>query len=288
MRVGSPETEIACSALRSAGYGVLPSVREESCPYVVLPDIFDELWASRSRNARQQVRSRRRDLDLAGKVRFRTACDGSDVERDFDALFGSRRPAGKDERELPAIANHPGARSFYYGFYAGRPSAAGCGCICRTQRDPDRGEPGRCFGGEGFFLKTAFDESYAQLAQELWSWPRCCERLVRKVWGHGPAGRADQYKMRWTDRTRPRQRLRVYRGPVGRIAHGGWNGISAPQACRVAGPSTDGIRNCATSWARTAPVERRGHTAGGRPRPDHEARTCRRARQRRSNVASAR
>ena len=109
LRVGSPETEIACDALRSAGYGVLPSVREESCPYVVLPDTFDELLASRSRNARQQVRSRRRDLDRAGKVRFRTTCAGSQLERDFDA-FVRLEASGWKGREGTAIASRPGAR----------------------------------------------------------------------------------------------------------------------------------------------------------------------------------
>ena len=53
-----------------------------------------------------------------------------------------------------------------------------------------------------------------------------CEEGLR---GMDLLGRADQYKMRWTDRTRPRQRLRVYRGPVGRIAQRGWNGIAHPR-----------------------------------------------------------
>ena len=230
MRVGSPETEIACSALRSAGYGVLPSVREESCPYVVFPDTFDELLASRSRNARQQVRSRRRDLDRAGKVRFRTTCDGSDVERDFDA-FVRLEASGWKGREGTAIASHPGARSFYYGFVR-RAAERGWLRLHLLELNGTliAGSLVVAFGGEGFFVKTAFDESYAQLAPGVVLMAEmlraACEEGLR---GMDLLGRADQYKMRWTDRTRPRQRLRVYRGPVGRIAQRGWNEIAHPR-----------------------------------------------------------
>jgi CelD/BcsL family acetyltransferase involved in cellulose biosynthesis len=230
MRVGSAETEIACSALRSAGYGVLPSVREESCPYVVLPDTFDELLASRSRNARQQVRSRRRDLDRAGKVRFRTTCGGSDLDHDFDA-FVRLEASGWKGREGTAIASRPASRSFYYGFV---PQAAERGWLRLHLLELDgtliAGSLVVAIGGEGFFLKTAFDESYAQLGPGVVVMAEmlrvACEEGLR---GMDLLGRADQYKMRWTDRTRPRQGLRAYRGLVGRIAQRGWNGMAHPR-----------------------------------------------------------
>jgi hypothetical protein len=230
MRVGSPETEIACSALRSAGYGVLPSVREESCPYVVLPRNFDELLASRSRNARQQVRSRRRDLHRAGKVRFRTTSDGTEVERDFDA-FVRLEASGWKGREGTAITSHPGASSFYHAFVR---RAAECGWLRLHLLELNgiliAGSLVVAFGGEGFFIKTAFDESYAQLAPGAVLMAEmlraACEEGLR---GMDLLGRADQYKMRWTESTRPRQHLRVYRGPVGRIAQRGWNGIAHPR-----------------------------------------------------------
>ena len=230
MRVGSSGAEIACNALRSAGYGVLPSVREESCPYVVLPGTFDELLASRSRNARQQVRSRRRDLDRAGKVGFRTTCDESDLEPDFDA-FVRLEASGWKGREGTAIASHPKARSFYDGFV---PLAAERGWLRLHLLELDgtliAGTLVVAFGGEGYFLKTGFDESYAQLGPGVVIMAEmlraACEEGLR---GMDLLGRADQYKMRWTDTTRPRQRLRVFRGPVGRIAQRGWNGIAHPR-----------------------------------------------------------
>jgi CelD/BcsL family acetyltransferase involved in cellulose biosynthesis len=230
MRVGSPGTEIACNALRSAGYGVLPSVREESCPYVAFPGTFDELLASRSRNARQQVRSRRRDLDRAGKVSFRTTCSGSGLERDFDA-FVRLEASGWKGREGTAIASRPESRSFYYAFVR---EAAECGWLRLHLLELDgtlvAGSLVLAFGGEGFFLKTGFDESRAQLGPGVVIMAEmlraACEEGLR---GMDLLGRADQYKMRWTDTTRPRQRLRVYRGPVGRIAQRGWNGIAHPR-----------------------------------------------------------
>jgi CelD/BcsL family acetyltransferase involved in cellulose biosynthesis len=53
-----------------------------------------------------------------------------------------------------------------------------------------------------------------------------CEEGLR---GMDLLGRADQYKMRWTDTTRPRQRLRVFRGPAGRIAERAWKAIAHPR-----------------------------------------------------------
>jgi CelD/BcsL family acetyltransferase involved in cellulose biosynthesis len=230
MRVGSAETEIACQALTSAGYGVLASVREEACPYVVLPGTFEELLASRSRNARQQVRSRRRDLDRAGTVQFRTACCGSDVERDFEA-FVRLEASGWKGREGTAIASKPEASSFYQGFVR-RAAERGWLRLHLLELDGTliAGSLVVAFGGEGFFLKTAFDESYAQLGPGVVVMAEmlraACEEGLR---GMDLLGRADQYKMRWTDTTRPRQRLRMYRGPVGRIAQRAWNGTAHPR-----------------------------------------------------------
>ena len=145
-------------------------------------------------------------------------------------LFGSKRPAGKGVRELPLPVARRG-RAFYDGFLR---EAAERGWVRLHLLELDgtliAGSLVIAFGGEGFFLKTGFDESYAQLGPGVVLMAEmlrvACEEGLR---GMDLLGRADQYKMRWTDRTRPRQRLRVYRGPIGRVAQRGWNGIAHPR-----------------------------------------------------------
>lgn len=228
--VGSRETQIACEALADAGYGVLPSVRESACPYITLPGSFDELLASRSRNTRKQLRKRQRELQAAGEVSLRTSHGGPDFERDFDSFLRVEASGWKGEQGT-AILSNAASETLYRGFAR---ALAEQGWLRLYLLELDQkviaGQLAAALGGEMFLLKTGFDESRATLSPGfVLAAEVLTQAIAEGLRGVDMQGRADDYKMIWADTVRPRQRLRVYRGPVGRVAQRGWDSVLHPK-----------------------------------------------------------
>jgi CelD/BcsL family acetyltransferase involved in cellulose biosynthesis len=225
LRVGSSEMQLARDVLGRAGYGVLPSVRENSCPYVVFPASFDDLLASRSRNARQQVRSRARQLDHAGKVSFRLTTGGPRLERDLES-FLRVEASGWKGRGGTAIVNRPTRLAIYRKFVREAAERHWLRLhLLELDGEVIAGTLAIAIGGEGFFMKTGFDESWASLSPGSVLTAEVLRAAIDEgLRGMDMLGGADPYKMRWTEKVRPRQRLRVYRGPIGRAGERIWNG----------------------------------------------------------------
>ena len=237
MYAGSPETQIACQALADAGYGVLPSVRESPCPYITLPASFDELLASRSRNTRKQLRKRQRELQAAGEVHLRTTQGGPDFERDFDSFLRVEASGWKGQQGT-AIRSNAASEKLYRGF-ARELSKRGWLRLYLLELDHTviAGQLAAALGGEMFLLKTGFDESRATLSPGfVLAAEVITQAIAEGLRGVDMQGRADDYKMIWADTVRPRQRLRVYRGPIGRAAQAGMERGPAPQIGRAARP----------------------------------------------------
>lgn len=229
MRTGSHEVETGLGVLRRAGYGVLPSVRETTSPYIPLSGGFDRLLASRSRNARKQVRRHRRDLDAVGRVRFRTSGGGADFDRDFDDFLRVEASGWKGEQGT-AIASSGSTRGLYRDF-AEEADRRGWLRLQLLELDGVVVAAGLvvAFAGEGFFLKTGFDDALAELAPgQVLTAEILRDAAQEGLRGMDMLGRADQYKMSWTDEVRPRQRFRVYKGPPGRAAQHVWNQAARP------------------------------------------------------------
>ena len=229
MRVDSPETTLACQVLASRGYGILPSVREESCPYVVLPASFEELLATRSSSTRREYRRRWRDLNRAGQVSIRTTTAGPNLERDW-ARFLHVEASGWKGKTRTAIITRPDAKAFYDQVVR---DTAERGWLRLTLLELDGavvgGQLAFSFGGEAFLIKTGFDESYASLGPGAAIQAEVLREAVEEgLRGADLLGAADPYKMRWTDQLRPRQRLRVFRGSPGRLAQRTWCSLLHP------------------------------------------------------------
>ena len=230
LRVGSPETVIASEVLRRSGYGILPSVRTEACPYVALPATFEELLATRSSKARQDVRRRRRKLEQAGRVRFRTTTGGPNLERDWKKFLTVEASGWKGQTKS-AIVTRPGAKTLYDDFVH---EAAERGWLRLGLLELDgsviAGQLAVFLGGEGFGLKMGFDESYRDLGPgSVIIAETFREAIEEGLRGMDLLGDADPYKMRWTDQVRPRQRLRVVRGTPGRVAERVWRSQLHPR-----------------------------------------------------------
>ena len=163
LRVDSPETLIASDVLRRSGYGILPSVRTEACPYVALPATFEELLAGRSSGTRQDVRRRRRKLERAGRVRFRTTTGGPNLDRDWKKFLTVEASGWKGQTKS-AIITRPSAKTLYDDFVH---EAAERGWLRLGLLELDgsviAGQLAIFLGGEGFGLKMGFDESYRDL-----------------------------------------------------------------------------------------------------------------------------
>ena len=230
LRVDSPETLIASDVLRRSGYGILPSVRTEACPYVALPATFEELLAGRSSGTRQDVRRRRRKLERAGRVRFRTTTGGPNLDRDWKKFLTVEASGWKGQTKS-AIITRPSAKTLYDDFVH---EAAERGWLRLGLLELDgsviAGQLAIFLGGEGFGLKMGFDETYRDLGPgSVIVAETFREAIEEGLRGMDLLGAADSYKMRWTDQVRPRQRLRVVRGTPGRVAERVWRSQLHPR-----------------------------------------------------------
>jgi CelD/BcsL family acetyltransferase involved in cellulose biosynthesis len=203
---------VARDALRSAGYRIVQGQVGLS-PYLPLPDTWDELLRSVSRNLRSQYRRSRRDLARHGDLVLRTPDTEADVERDLE-LFLGLEASGWKGRAGTAIVCDPKAERLYRSFArdaarqgwlrlsilesGGVAVAASYGCV---------------FADAAFRLKSGFDERYADcspglvlLGEEL---GRAIDEGLRE---YNFLGGPDPQKLRWGARTRARVMIRGYRG----------------------------------------------------------------------------
>ena len=242
VRADAPETMVAREALAEAGYGVVRSVRQVPSPYVPLPSSFDELLSSRSHNARQQVRRNRRRLESAGG-RYRTCTGGAQLEQDLDS-FLRVEASGWKGRDGTAILSQPDTDQLYRGF--AREAAERNWLrlhLVEIDGNTIAGALAVAIGGEGFFLKIGFDESYAYLAPGVALTAEMLRAAIDEhLRGMNLLGPMDRYKARWTDELRPREQLHFCHGRTGRAIEVLWD--------RAARPSLLALRDHARKDAR--------------------------------------
>lgn len=202
----------AREALQAHGYRILQREVELNT-YRSLPASWDELLGSVSRNLRSQWRRSRRDLEQRGELAFRTATTEAELARDFE-LFLKLEASGWKGREGTAIVCRPQAELLYRGFATG---AARQGwlrlSILKSGGTPVAASLGCAFAGTRYRIKSGFDERYADcspgmvlLAAELE------ESIDDGLSEYDFLGAPTPHKLRWGADTRPRIRLRAYRG----------------------------------------------------------------------------
>ena len=213
LRAG-PSALAARDALTAAGYRLHAEPGNRS-PFLELPDEPDALLAGASRNLRSQVGRRRRQLAGEGELVMRATTGGSDLDRDLDELFRVEA-SGWKAREGTAILAEPGAEALYRAFahaaaergwlrmylleVGGRVVAADLGCA---------------IGGEGFLIKTGFDEDWSRMSPGLVLRADVLRASIEEgLRAYDFLGPDDAYKLRWTPTVRPRLTLRAFRGPL--------------------------------------------------------------------------
>jgi CelD/BcsL family acetyltransferase involved in cellulose biosynthesis len=212
MPEGAVGTRAACDALRGAGYRVL-CVPGPFCPWLALPASFEELMSSVSGSLRQQVGRRRRGLERAGSMEFRSVTGGPTLETDLDG-FLALEAAGWKGTAGTAILSRPSTERLYRDFAA---AAAAAGWLRLGLLELDGALVAAsydcAFQGAAFLLKTTFSESHGQLSPGLVLLAEVLRALTEEgVQSYDFLGDADTYKTRWTAERHPRVQVFAYRG----------------------------------------------------------------------------
>ncbi len=139
--------------------------------------------------------------------------------------------SGWKGQEGTAIISNAASETLYRGF-AREASQQGWLRLYLLELDGRviAGQLATSLGGEMFLLKTGFDEARATLSPGFLLTAEVISHAIAEgLRGVDMQGRADDYKMIWADTVRPRQRFRVFRGPMGRLAQRGWNSVLHPK-----------------------------------------------------------
>jgi CelD/BcsL family acetyltransferase involved in cellulose biosynthesis len=200
-------------ALHAASYSVA-TVPGAPSPYLALPASWEELLESVSRNLRSQLGRRRRALERAGRLRFRTTSGGEALEHDLEAFLRLESSGWKADSGT-AILSDPRTARLYRGF-ATAVAAAGWLRLHLLELDgvPIAGDLDCAFGGGTFLIKTGFDERYAEFSPGLVLRGAVLRAAIEEGSGfYDFLGGPDSYKLRWTTIVRRRSTVKGYRGP---------------------------------------------------------------------------
>jgi CelD/BcsL family acetyltransferase involved in cellulose biosynthesis len=208
----SHEIEVARRALRAEGFRVYRRGGPSS-PYLVLPETWEALLRSVSRNLRSQVGARLRRLERAGELRFRTVTGGPELASAIDALLRVEH-SGWKQREGTSILSDPRSEALYRSFAVG---AAERGWLrlqlLELDGDAIAADYGCSFAGTAFLLKTGFDERYAALSPGLVLRAAVLRAAIEEgCRAYDFLGGADGYKLRWGAEIRERVVVRAYSG----------------------------------------------------------------------------
>lgn len=212
MPESAPGTRVACEQLRRAGYSVV-TVPGPVCPWLALPSTFDELLASASSSLRQQVRRRRRGLEQAGALAFRTVREGPGLD---DALetFLRLEASGWKGQSGTAILSQPSTARLYREFAH---AAASEGWLRLGILELDgvaiAASYDCVFDRDAYLVKTTFSESHARLSPGLVLIAEVMRSLIEeRASSYDLLGEEDRYKTRWTAERHPRAQVFAYRG----------------------------------------------------------------------------
>jgi CelD/BcsL family acetyltransferase involved in cellulose biosynthesis len=204
--------DVACSALRDAGYSVVKSTATQ-CPYLELPGTWEQLLSSVSGKLQKRLRYYRRLLEREGVARFRTTSGEEQLDRDLDA-FLRVEGSGWKARSGTAILSDSRTERLYRDF-AREAAKNGWLRLHLLELDgiPIAGDLGCAFAGGSLLIKTGFDERYARLSPGLVLRADALRASIEEGSRfYDFLGGPDDWKLRWTTEVRPRMVVSAYRG----------------------------------------------------------------------------
>lgn len=208
----SQSARSVCEELDRAGCSTV-RVPGPFCPWLELPATWEELIGSVSSGLRSQVGRRRRMLERAGAVTFRTVTGGPTFADDLDT-FLALEASGWKSKTGTAILSDPATERLYREFAR---AAADRGWLRLYFLELDgraiAADYGCAYAGHGVFVKTGFDETHSRLSPGLVLRAEVLRSSIEEgLSGYDFLGEPDDYKTRWTSQVRPRVRIFAYRG----------------------------------------------------------------------------
>jgi CelD/BcsL family acetyltransferase involved in cellulose biosynthesis len=249
---------LARSVLHDQGYRVAERASVAN-PRLDLPDSWEDLRRSVSRNTRSLLQRRLAALRRVGSVRLRTSTPER-VNPDL-ACFYQLEASGWKGRAGSAIVMRRRTRALYDRFAR---HAAREGWL-RLQLLEVGGvavaaDLSCSFGGGVFMLKTGFDETWSRFSPGL----VLRGEALRTAIDDGQQfydflGPADDYKLRWGAEVHPHVTISAFRGPVAPFAYR-WHAQARPRLKVVRARAT-----AAVTAARTTHTTRAQRTDAPRP-----------------------
>jgi CelD/BcsL family acetyltransferase involved in cellulose biosynthesis len=212
MEMMADDATVAARHLAAQGFQLMRRAGARS-PYLRLPDDFETLIASVSRNLRSQVVRRRRALENTGDLRLRTVTGGEEAEIAFEHVL-RLEAAGWKGRQGTAMLTDPELLSLHRTF-ARRAASRGWLRLYLLELDGEliAADYGCSFAGQGFLLKTAYDERYHQLSPGLVLRAEVLRACIEEgLSGYDFLGGSEAYKLRWASEIRERVCVTAYRG----------------------------------------------------------------------------
>ncbi len=205
-------TRSACEALEQAGYWLV-CVPGPRCPWLALPNSWEELLGSLSSGMRAQVRRRQRQLERQGSLSFRVVTGGPTLDNDLDR-FLRLEASGWKGRSGTAILSERSTERLYREFAH---AAAREGWLRLNLLELDgtliAGNYDCTFAQAGYLLKTTFSEPHGRLSPGLVLLSEVLQAGIEEgIRGYDFLGDADSYKTHWTSEVRPRVQVFAYRG----------------------------------------------------------------------------
>lgn len=201
---------------RSAAGGTIDTLDYITTPRIAVAGSFDDYWAARGKNLRQNVRTQYSRLAREGvATRLEILTEPADMARavrDYARL----ESAGWKGTAATAVRGDD-AQGAFYSEMMGRFAATGEAMACRYFLGDKLAASDLCLlaGGTFILLKTAYDQSFAGLSPAQ----LMRHEVFRRLWESGAChrieffGRVADWHRRWTEETRVMYHLNCYRWP---------------------------------------------------------------------------
>lgn len=201
---------------RPAPSGTVDTLDYITTARITVAGRYDDYWATRGKNLRQNVRTQHSRLKRDGLApRFEVLSGPADMERAVHD-YARIENAGWKGAAATAVRGDD-AQTAFYGDMMQRFAAAGEAMACRYFLGDRLAASDLCLLADGTFilLKTAYDQTFAGLSPAQ----LMRHELYRRLWEGGACrtiefyGRVADWQRRWTEDTRVMYHLNLYRWP---------------------------------------------------------------------------
>lgn len=195
--------------------GMVDSFDYITTPRITITGSFDDYWAARGKNLRQNIKRQHSRLARDGlATRLEILTEPADMARAVGDYARMESAGWKGAANSAVTGDDP--QGAFYGEMMGRFAAIGEAMACRYFLGGELAASDLCLlsGGSFIILKTAYNEAFSGLSPAQ----LMRHEVFRRIWGRGARtiefyGPLKDWHLRWTDETRVMYHLNHYRWP---------------------------------------------------------------------------